>query len=871
MTDYKIPELPSDEELGITKEDREKYADEGPSEGELSKSELLALLGDSPGKGAKGSKAGDPKDKQKDKQKKEKTESKGVPATAEPPRTRGRGPLTAALLIAIVALSGARFGLPRPAPANAADTAFSSARAMAMLVEVARLPHPTGSPEHARVRSYLLGRFQSLGLEPQVQTTTSIIQRGNAARAATVRNLIARLPGTNPTGAILITAHYDSRELAPGAGDDGSGVVAILEAVRALQAGSPVRNDVIVLFSDAEELGLLGASAFVAEHPWLEDVSLVLSFEMRGAGGPSIMFETNDQNGWIVRALADFDPRPFANSLAYEVYERLPNDTDFTPFKEAGKQGLNFAAIGRAHVYHQATDTPERLSEATLQHHGLRALAALRHLGNADLRTVDAPNVVYFRLPFFGLVVYDPSWVMAITGGLAAAFLVLALLALRGGARPAGMLTGLGVAILGGSLAYGAGLGILRWTSGFHAEAGSLSAALFHSEGWYVVGLAAAVFTIVTSLNGLARRWLRPGELTIGALVVPLALAAWLGFAAPLGAMNLQWPVAGAILAGLVAAAARSRAYGAVAWVLTLVCTVPVLVLLSPVVELLWVTLSFAQAPLLAALMAIVLYLCLPALEFTRQPNAWWAPLVGMVAAAGAVGLGTVAGRPSADRPAPSTLIYAYAQGDSAGLWATAPATDATLDSTALAWAAAPAGAAYSATRDLADFGIEGGELPVADATVYEAAPPEVILLRDTADLSVHRMTVGVRSRVGAELLRFHMEDAPGARLVAINGYALDSADELEWIEHWGEPDSVVVLDLALPPEAPLELHVVEHLLRPAELVGPDVFRRPPALAPDVSTGSDRAVLRYDVAALLARPGAAGEEPTPGPPQPPTR
>jgi hypothetical protein len=710
------------------------------------------------------------------------------------------------------------------------------------------------------VRTYLLGRLQSLGLEPEVQTTTSIVQRGTLARAATVRNVIARLPGTSPTGAVLITAHYDSRELAPGAGDDGSGVVAVLEAVRALRAGGPVRNDVIVLFTDAEELGLLGARAFVAEHPWLRDVSLVLSFEMRGAGGPSIMFETNDQNGWIVRALADFDPRPFANSLAYEVYQRLPNDTDFTPFKEAGKQGLNFAAIGRSHLYHQSTDTPERLSEATLQHHGIRALAALRYLGDADLGSVTAPNVVYFRLPLLGLVVYDPSWVQAITGGLAAAFLLLVLIGVRGGARPAGALAGLGVTVLGASLAYGAGLGLLRWTRGRHPEAGSLSAALYHSEGWYVLALAAAVFAVVVGLTGLARRWLRPGELAIGTLLVPLGLAAWLGFAAPLAAMNLQWPVAAAILAGLVVVLARSRGGGVVAWVLSLVCAVPVLVLLAPVIELLWVTLSLAQAPLLGALMALALYLCLPALEFTRAPNAWWAPAAAVVVAAGALGLGTVAARPSADRPAPSTLIYAYEQGATSALWATREGADGTRDSTALAWAAAPVGAAYAATRDLAAFGVPNGEMLVAPAPVYEAAPPEVVLLRDTADLSVHRIAVGVRSRVGAELLRFQMPDVPGVRLVAVNGHSLVTAEGLEWMEHWGEPDSLVVLDLAFPPEAPFALHVVEHLLRPAELVGPDAFRRPPGLAPDVSTGSDRAVLRYDVAALLAGAPAPSPE-----------
>ena len=858
MSDYKLPKLPSDEELGITDEDRE-LADEVPSEGELSKAELLALLGDTaPAGGAKGGNAKEAKGKnKKTKKAKKPAATESTPAPAEGPRSRWRGALTAFALLSMAVLGSSRMALPRPVPANAPDTAFSSARAMSMLVEIARGPHPTGSPDHTRVREYLLDRLRLLGLEPEVQTTTSMIQRGSAVRFATVRNVMARLPGTRSGDAILITAHYDSRELAPGAGDDGSGVVAILEALRALRAGPAPGNDVIVLFTDAEELGLLGARAFVDEHPWLADVSVVLSFEMRGAGGPSIMFETKDQNGWVVRALAEFDPRPFANSLAYEVYERLPNDTDFTPFKEAGKQGLNFAAIGRSHVYHQATDTPENFSEATLQHHGLRALAALRYFGEADLGAVDAPNLVYFSVPLLGLVVYDPTWVLPITGGLVVAFALLMLLVLRRGARPAGVGAGVGVALLGGALAYGAGLGLVRWTAAFHPEAGSLSGALYHSEGWYVLGLAAAVLVVVNTLHGISRRWLRPHELIAGALLLPLGLAAWLGFAAPLGAMNVQWPVAAALLAALAVVLLGSRASGPIGWIATLLFALPVMVLLVPVIELLWITLSIQQAPVFAVLMAIAAYLCLPALESLRHPNAWWAPLAGLVVAAGALDLGTLAARPSAARPAPSTLIYAYDHETHAAVWATDRAADPTLDSVAIAWAAGGTGASFATTRDLTEFGFEAEALSVADAPVFAATPPYVAILSDSTEGASRRVTLGVRSEIGAELLRFQLDPLSSTRLLALNGRAVTDSGSLTWAEHWGEPDSLVMLNLALSAGEPLGLHIVEHLLRPEEIVGLDgMFRRPPELAPDVNAASDRAVFRSSVSALL------GELPT---------
>ena len=218
---------------------------------------------------------------------------------------------------------------------------------MSHLVRIASEAHPPGSPAHSSVREYLLGQLRALGHEPTVQTATSATGGGIAVTAATVRNILARIPGTEPGGpAVLVTAHYDGRGIALGAGDDASGVVAILESVRALGAGPGLRNDLIVLITDAEELGLLGARAFVNEHPWMNDVALVVAIEMRGGGGPSFMFETGADNGWVIAALGESSPGPVANSVAYEIYRRMPNDTDFTPFKEAGRQGLNFGRGG---------------------------------------------------------------------------------------------------------------------------------------------------------------------------------------------------------------------------------------------------------------------------------------------------------------------------------------------------------------------------------------------------------------------------------------------------------------------------------------------------------------------------------------------
>jgi hypothetical protein len=281
-----------------------------------------------------------------------------------------------------------------------------------------------------------------------------------------------------------------------------------------------------------------------------------------------------------------------------------------------------------------------------------------------------------------------------------------------------------------------------------------------------------------------------------------------------------------------------------------------------PMIELLWTTLSIAQAPALGVLIAIALWLCLPALGFLRQPNAWWAPVLASVVAGVGFTIGNLTASASEERPAPSTLLYAYEHGARSALWVTDPAADPVTDSVATAWAAAPGGAAFSERRDLTDFALPG-EHPVADAPIFPAPPPEVLLLSDGALGIMRRFELGVRSRIGAELLAFQVDSAATTRVLAINGRVLQGADSLAWVEHWGVPDSLVTVEVVSRIGSPIGLHVVEHLLRPEEIVVADVFRRPPQLAPDVSAQSDRAVFRSSVETLLSALPANSDSVTP--------
>ncbi|MEK6283543.1 MAG: M20/M25/M40 family metallo-hydrolase [Acidobacteriota bacterium] len=312
---------------------------------------------------------------------------------------------TASIMFVVVAALLAVYQLhpPRPAAVSVPPTEFSAERALKHLIVIAQRPHPVGTAEHSAVCNYIQNELAALGLSPEVQ------------RTSTATNILVRLKGTSDEKAILLVGHYDTVPTSPGASDDGSAVVGILETLRALKSSRPLRNDVIALFSDGEEVGSLGAKAFVYQHPWARDVGVVLNFEARGTSGPAIMFETSDKNGWLIKEFAKAAPHPAANSLAPAIYELLPNNTDLTVFKEAGFAGLNFAYIIGLNYYHTPLDNLTNIDHRSLQHQGSTALALTRHFGNLNLTSMAHEDEVYFDLLNSAIIFYSEQWVMPLS------------------------------------------------------------------------------------------------------------------------------------------------------------------------------------------------------------------------------------------------------------------------------------------------------------------------------------------------------------------------------------------------------------------------------------------------------------------------
>ncbi|MBO9726469.1 MAG: M20/M25/M40 family metallo-hydrolase [Novosphingobium sp.] len=355
---------------------------------------------------------------------------------------------------------------PRPASVDAPPEAFSAGRAMKDIERIARAPHPSGSAEHAALRGYLMQRLGELGLTVRTQegqfpadARAELDRRGGRAAPRVpltnvpLTNVLGLLRGSDPNlPALALMAHYDSVPGSPAAADDGAGVASILETLRALSLDRQRKRDVLVILTDGEESGLLGARMFFAQAQEARRIGAIINLETRGGGGKANLFQTSARNGEVARLWAQTAPHPAGTSLATFIYSVLPNDTDLTVALPHGYSAWNFAFIGRPGLYHSPLATAANLDRGSLQQMGEQTLGLAQALTNTSELPRRAPDLVFFDV--FGLfaVHYAPWWGWAM---LAVALVGYGLLALRR-PEPAEMLRGggrmLALVVLTGAL-----------------------------------------------------------------------------------------------------------------------------------------------------------------------------------------------------------------------------------------------------------------------------------------------------------------------------------------------------------------------------------------------------------------------------------
>ena len=713
-------------------------------------------------------------------------------------------------LTALCAYSVARVTRP-PAvvAATSPDTVFSAERAMHDVEAIAARPHAMGMADHDRVRDYIMGRLTAIGIKPQLQVTTGVGTRYQAA--GRVQNILAWLPGSSSTGkAVLLVVHYDGVEAGPAAGDDAAGCAALLETLRALRARKePLAHDVIALFTDGEEAGLIGAAAFVREHPWAKDVAFVMNFEARGTTGRAYMFETGEGNRDAVSALRAAGDVT-AGSVFTAIYRALPNDTDLSELALLRAPALNFAFADGVQRYHTSHDDVAHLNPGSVQHQGAQMLAVTRKVASGDLPRPKTGDAVFFDLPLLGLVVYP----VALAIPLAVLALVLAVFAVRGKMRGALVGGGMMVAALIVSAVCG-------WFVRLHGPAmwsGTFAAAVTLAA----IALNLAVYAWATRVNP---------DSYFGALVVWLILTVVASVVSPGASYLFTWPLLFALIA--------ARSGRTVAWWVAAVVTLILLPGLVYTVPVVMIGVAGAGAAILAVFTTLIVWLIAPLLVRPAggRRRSWPLPAACAAGALVFAVIGATTSSPSANDPLPSALVYAQnADGGDAVLGSLGDASvwaDTALGQTTTtppAWAA----------------GLRSGMHFAAKAYPrIDMAPPNATLILDTLIDNARRVIIRLTVPRGTTDLGVRVL---GTRVLRT---AIDArvADTTRFRRHqsvwywgiWGIPDSGSVLSLSVPVNAHFDLALTaRHPGLPATAGVPP---RPPEVVPS-QTGDMTLVYR---------------------------
>lgn len=584
------------------------------------------------------------------------------------------------LLIALVGLSVYSVSLMRPPEALSADAPaadFSAERAMAHVQQVASQPHAMGTPGHAEARQYLLKQMEMLGLQPQVQEAVVVNPVGETSNVGYVYNLLGRLKGTQPGGkAVLLMAHYDSQPNTPGAGDDGAGIAAMLETARALQTGEPLQHDVIFLMTDGEEYGLYGAKAFL-KHPWAQEVGVVVNVEARGNAGPSMTFEISPENGWIVEQFAKAAPYPFASSMMYEVYRNLPNNTDFTVFRDAGYTGVNSAFIDGFVHYHKMTDSPENLDRNSLQHHGSNMLALVRHLGNVSLDNTRAQDKIFFNPAGSWLVQYPAG--MNIVWAVLTTVLLLGsvVVGLRKKAFSLPQLLGafMGFLLVAGILA-GLFFPLNSFVKGMLPYSHEMNG-VYGADRFFMAYLLLALGMLLF-LCWLLLRWMSVFALALGVCLHWFLLMAVTLVMVPSAAYLFMFPLLFCLLALLVLFL-KDLHRQPVGWAYVLVLLAgiaPAIFMLMPLVRFLFVVFALQMPVAMVATLLLLAGLAIPLLVVIERSFGWRTlPLLpGLLLFVGGIQLfrAIEAEKPSEIQPLHSHVSYYLNTDDSIAVWASA-------------------------------------------------------------------------------------------------------------------------------------------------------------------------------------------------------
>lgn len=382
------------------------------------------------------------------------------------------------LTLAVILAGLLAYGLwTQPAPKPIDYEGFSAERVVNDIEVISKEHHSVAHPEErAKVREYLVERLEGLGADTvQIFRYDSLVgpQNKHVVYTFDAYDVLAEFPplqASDDTTYMMFVAHYDSRYSQPvlkdtvwsyGAADDGYGVGVTLETVsQAQKFRDQWKQGIKVLFTDAEEVGMMGMKAiWENDRQVFDNVGFMINIEARGPWGPALLFEACPGNEKVMELYDDAAKYPYTYSLTTVVYSFMPNFTDFTIVKDS-IPGLNFSTIADVNHYHTDLDNFSNVSAKSIQHYGAQILPITKtyltgeQYADRDSLKADS-DAINFTIPLLGLFNFSKTGYLIINIAIFLLFLlVFALEGVRGRIKAAKVfkvsasVLGLAVAVL---------------------------------------------------------------------------------------------------------------------------------------------------------------------------------------------------------------------------------------------------------------------------------------------------------------------------------------------------------------------------------------------------------------------------------------
>lgn len=687
---------------------------------------------------------------------------------------------------------------PRPLAVAAPAQDFSAERAAGHVRVVARVAHPIGSVANMEVERYLVAQLLSLGLEAKTFVAIGATTDNGHVFAGETHDIVGRLRGIAPSRALMLVAHYDSGYHAPGAADDGAGLAVILETLRALHAGPALKNDLIVLLTDGEEAGLLGAEAFFSSHPWMKDVGLILNFEARGNQGISLLFETSSGNRALINEMTRVTPHPNASSLFYALYKMLPNDTDFTVFRPLRVPGLNFAFGAGFDAYHTPLDTPQNLSLASLQQQGSNALSLTRHFAQQDLNRIrqSETDSVFFN-PFGTiLITYSESWAL---GGQLVATVLLLFLTVRL-VRELGTKALLVVLFVESALLViiPVAAALVWWLLASILEK-RLIVADSPSNALLLIGIICFSTALSCLLFMFCSKRFSGRQLTAGALILLGCLTWALTLLLPAGSYILFWPFLLMSLGAFAIEVLQKKSHLYAEFIAGIASISAAMLLFTPLIYLIYVFLTLQTVVVVAAgMFTTILFLsAAPAMSvLIPRPGRWPLVLVALLFAcfAACILAGVHLSYFSAEHPRRDSVFYGLNADDHTAVWIS---RDHSVDSWTSQFFPVRARSQKSVP---ACFAGDSASVITAPAPTIDLIPPVAEVKSDVREQNGRELRLIVRSMRQAYAIHLRLADGIKGSSLTINGrnITLAPSSSLFKISLYGMADKEVELRLQL-------------------------------------------------------------------------